>query len=110
MGIGVKRGKTEHVPLLLQRAHAPGNLVPPGCLRAWGKRGENPVNTGKSLGFSPCGVLLPWGKWCGRKVVGLGEVIPLHCWGPTMLFVGAKRGWMTQSQNAVIAEVILGLK
>lgn len=39
MGIGVKREKTEHVPLL-QRAHAPGNLAAPGCLRGWGKWGK----------------------------------------------------------------------
>lgn len=52
MGIGVKRGNTEHVPLLLQRAHTPGNLVLPGCLRGWGNWGKKPVNTGKSLGFS----------------------------------------------------------
>lgn len=51
--IRIKKGMTEHVPLLLQRAHTPSNLVPPGCLRAWGRWGKKALNTGKGLGFSP---------------------------------------------------------
>lgn len=52
MGTGVKRGKTEHVPLLLQRVHTPGNLVPPGCLRGQWKWGKKQRIQAKVLGLS----------------------------------------------------------
>lgn len=38
------------------------------------------------------------------------EVIFLHCCGPSMLSMGAKGGWATQNQNAVIAEANIGFK
>lgn len=74
--------------------------------------GKKAANTGKGFGLvsSPCRVLLPWGKWCGRKVVGLEEVMSLHCWGPTMLAIGDKGWWVTQNQNALTAEVNMGFK
>lgn len=74
--------------------------------------GKKAVNTGKGFGpvSSPCRVLLPWGKWCGRKVVGLEEVISLHCWGLTMFAIGDKGRWVTQNQNALTAEVNMGFK
>lgn len=81
-------------------------------LEGMGEMGEKSNKYRQRFGLfsSPCKVLLPWGKWCGRKVVGLGEVISLQRWGPTMLSLGAKSGWVTQNQNAVIAEVNIGFK
>lgn len=72
--------------------------------------GKKAVNTGKVLGFSPLLVEVSLGRVVCRKVVGLGEVSSLHCWGLTMLSVGAEGGWVTQNQNAVIAEVNIGFK